>query len=199
MTESSNYRHGLEQLLQSLPQGHNGDLTVTINTGSAYFNLRGKSEQPEFTNGVMQATGLELPLKPNTFVGSNHRIFWQGPDEWLIEAAQQQADELQSGLSKALAGMHQSVTDISGGISSLTLSGEGARALMAKGCTMDLDANKFLPGDCAQTGLGKINVLIARGIEAEQFDLIVCRTYGEYLLLWLNHAGREFEIRFQQN
>jgi len=199
VTETAMHRHGLERVLNNLPQGDAGQLMITIHSGRACFSLRGDPGQSGFTGAVAIATGQALPLKPNTCSFGNHRIFWQGPDEWMIETEQSNAEPLQSGLTTALKGMHCSLTDISGSMISLTLAGDCARQLLAKGCTLDLSPDRFTAGDCAQTGLAKANILIASGSEPVQFDLFVRRSFGEYLLRWLNHAGREFDIRFRQS
>ena len=73
-----------------------------------------------------------------------------------------------------------------------------ARDLLAKGCTLDLHPDEFKAGECAQTGLAKANVLIARIAAPEGFELLVRRTFADYLVQWLHHAGREFEIDFAQ-
>lgn len=197
MAEPCAYRHGLEQLLDTLPRSEKGGLVVTVKSGFACFNLRGEAGQAGFAEAILQATNQELPLKPNTFSSGQHRIFWQGPNEWLIESPQERAEPLQSGLMEVLSGMHASVTDISGGMISMTLRGDPVGDLLAKGCTLDLDPNQFIAGACAQTGLAKANVLIARISEPERFEIFVRRSFADYLLQWLNHAGREFRIGFQ--
>jgi sarcosine oxidase subunit gamma len=213
MTEALVYRHGLEQLLGTLPQissdrssqdrdscnrDSNGSLLLTVHTGSAFFNLRGAADHSGFVAATGQATGQQLPLQPNTFSHGPQRIFWQGPDEWLIEAPVESAEALLASLHSALAGVDSSATDISGGIISLTLCGEHARDLLAKGCTLDLHPDEFKAGDCAQTGLAKANVLIARLAAPERYVLLVRRTFADYLVQWLHHAGREFDIGFVQ-
>jgi sarcosine oxidase subunit gamma len=198
MTEALLYRHGLEQLLGSLPRRSHDSLLVTVHTGSAFFNLRGGAGYSGFAAAAVQAIGQQLPLKPNTFSHGAQRIFWQGPDEWLIEAPQDRAEALLTSLHSALAGFDSSVTDISGGIISLALCGEHASDLLAKGCTLDLHPDDFKAGECAQTGLAKANVLIARLAEPQRFQLLVRRTFADYLVQWLHHAGREFDIGFMQ-
>lgn len=196
MTEILKLRHGLEQAISALPYGESEALMVTLDTGKSYLNLRGNPDLPEFIEAVAQVTGQDLPLKPNSFSIGEHQIFWQGPDEWLIETGQNKAQPLLSALESSLAGMHACLTDISGGITRLTLSGSQSRRLLAKGTTLDLDPRSFKPTDCAQTGLSKANVLIAKTLAENEFILLVRRTFGEFLLLWLNRSGCESGIRF---
>ncbi len=78
----------------------------------------------------------------------------------------------------------------------MRISGENAVAVLAKGCTLDLHPKVFHAGRCAQTGLAKASILIAKVDDVPTFDIFVRRSYAEYLALWLQHAGGEYGIRF---
>ena len=99
-------------------------------------------------------------------------------------------------LAEALAGAHAAVNVQSGGLLVLGVSGPAAPDLLAAGCPMDLDATSFGPGCCAQTGLAKASVLIAAVDSRPSFDVIVRRSFAEYLALWLEHAGGELGVDF---
>ena len=50
-----------------------------------YLNLRGRSSDTAFLAAVLKVLGCEPPIEANTMVESgNYRIYWLGPDEWLI-------------------------------------------------------------------------------------------------------------------
>jgi sarcosine oxidase gamma subunit len=51
-----------------------------------------------------------------------------------------------------------------------------------------------LQGQCAQTGLSKANILLSLIDGSPKFNLIVRRSYAEYVARWLEHAGGEFGI-----
>ena len=74
-----------------------------------------------------------------------------------------------------------------------------AAALLAKGCTLDFHPRVFSAGQCAQSGLAKTSVLIAMVDDRPTFDVIVRRSFAEYLALWLQHSGAEFGIQFTSN
>lgn len=207
MTEPQMQRHGLEKVLEKLPPADGSDLpadhsalTVAINTDRNYINLRGEASGIDFLTAVKTCTGLDLPLSANTFVESadhpTQRVFWLGPDEWLIETGQSHGGSLKTDLGQALKGVHSSVIDISGGNICLTLSGEKVRDVLAKGCTLDLHPTAFRVGDCAQTGLAKASVLLAITLQPDFFQIIVRRSFAEYLLQWLQASGKEYAIGF---
>jgi heterotetrameric sarcosine oxidase gamma subunit len=66
---------------------------------------------------------------------------------------------------------------------------------LAKGCTLNLSPAAFTDGDCAQTGISRTSVLLANTNDV--INIIVRRSFAEYLALWLQHAGAELGIRFE--
>ena len=87
---------------------------------------------------------------------------------------------------------------MSGGMIGLQISGRDAAVLLCKGCTLDLHPEVFAVGHCAQSGLAKAGILLAKTEEKPVFDLFVRRSFADYLARWLQHAGREFGIRFER-
>jgi sarcosine oxidase subunit gamma len=191
-------RHGLEAFMASLPQesGESAGVTVQILQGFASINLRGKVENAEFVASVTSALGQQLPVIANTMTIGNHRVFWLGPDEWLIMASANDTPELLLQLRESLSTQHASVTDTSGGQVSLQLAGPAARDILAKGCTLDFHPDKFGVGSCAQSGLAKASVLIGLIDETPSFQIVVRRSFAEYLVLWLHAASREYGVQF---
>jgi len=150
-----------------------------------HINLRGNADDPGFVDGVVEALGQKLPSRPNTLTRSEHRVYWLGPDEWQIVTAPERAAEVVAQLEDKLAGQHVAINDLSGGQVALHLSGDDVPLLLAKGCTLDMDPSVFSEGDCAQSGLAKANVLIGYFDAAPVYEIIVRRSFSEYLLRWL--------------
>lgn len=163
-----------------------------------YVNLRGNAGNAEFVAAVTSALDQDLPVVANTMNIDRHRVFWLGPDEWLIVAARENTAELLTGLRQALLEQYAAVTDVSGGYVLLTLSGNRAREVLAKGSTLDFHPNVFPLGHCAQSSLAKAAVLIGN-IDAEPtYEIIVGRSFSEYLSLWLQTAGDEFGVLYDE-
>jgi len=159
-----------------------------------YVNLRGDSQNAELQAAVRDACKAALPNESNTVVGEDCMIFWLGPDEWMLVGDNVGSDGLAAKLAAKLADQHVAINDVSGGLVCYRLLGDGARRLLAKGCTLDLHPSVFGPGQCAQTGLAKAGVLI-RPLPADSgYDLIVRRSFADYLWQWLLRAGREYRI-----
>ncbi len=171
-------------------------LSIRVLADLGHINLRGNPDDAAFKSAAGKAIGQALPRSTNTFADGERRVYWLGPNEWLLVTAADDASELSSALGEALAGQHASINDLSGGQIALRLSGIRTRDLLAKGCTLDLHPSMFKQGDCAQSALAKANVLIACVDGQQQFDVIVRRSFADYLFAWLRHAGAEFGIEF---
>ena len=74
----------------------------------------------------------------------------------------------------------------------INLSGENARDALAKGCTLDLHPRVFTQGQCAQTLIAGANATIHCVDAAPSLDIIVRRSFAEYLALWLHDAAQEY-------
>ena len=164
-----------------------------------YVNLRGDAGDATFPAAVEGVLGVALPLDPNTIAeGEDLTVCWMGPDEWLIILRPGDQTRCVADLRQALGEHHASAVDTTGGYTLVNVAGARRRELLAKGCTLDLHPRNFSPGQCAQTNLGKTGVLlIPRGdsSDAESFDVIVRRSFSDYLGIWLEHSAREYGLR----
>ena len=156
-----------------------------------FVNLRGDANNSKFVAAARSVLGQDLPLEANTMSIDKHHVYWLGPDEWLIVTAGEDSMELLTELRRALAKQHTAVTDVSGGNILLRLSGDNAHEILANGCTMDFHTGVFPIGHCAQSGLAKALVLIGHIDERPTYEIIVRRSFSEYLSHWLHAAGNK--------
>ena len=163
-------------------------------TGLGCINLRGDSSNAAFVDVVQEVCDLQLPITPNTVSGTERRLFWLGPNEWLLLCDSSTAAELSIELSSRLQGQFAAVNLLSGAQVVYRLAGADARALLAKGCSLDLHPSVFQSGMCAQTGLAKTAVLIQPLADGAGFELVVRRSFADYAWAWLLRAGREYGI-----
>ena len=198
MSDAVRSQHGLESFLDEAAGNapEHGAARITVRGDLGHVNLRGAATDPAFVSAVKAAIQQPLPLTPNTVSQGEHHVFWLGPDEWLVVTARQQAAAAVQRLEQATSRMHASVNDLSGGQVALMLEGPGARELLAKGCPLDLHPQVFGPGECAQSGLARANVLLGVADDAPTFIIIVRRSFADYVCRWLASAGREFDISF---
>jgi sarcosine oxidase subunit gamma len=124
---------------------------------------------------------------------ADYRIYWLGPDEWLIMTPAGQQDELKAKLHKALKGVFSAVVDNSSGLTTLHITGDNAGALLATDCPLDLHPRAFKAGQCAQTRLAKAGMTLSPLSKETGFEVIIRRSFADYLLLWLQDAAVAFE------
>ena len=182
----------LDQIKLDEPKGSAPTITEVPFLG--YLNLRGKSSNTAFLAAILKTLGSEPPLEANTMVESgDYRIYWLGPDEWLVVTPTGQQGKVQAELLKALKGVFASVVDNSSGLTMVEVTGENASALLATDCPLDLHPREFRPGQCAQTRLAKAGMTIAPLRKGNGFEVIIRRSFADYLLLWMQDSAVAFE------
>ena len=162
-------------------------------------------------HGVELPEGLrELPLRaqvslraelpglpgPGTALRDGERTtLWLGPDEWLVTGPPGTAAEIERELRDAIAatGGWGAVTDVSAQRTTLLVTGPRARDLLSHGCPLDLHPRAFGAGRCAQTTLGRTQiVLVARDEPRAGFWVLVRSSFAGYLTDWLLDAATEY-------
>ena len=139
--------------------------------------------------------GIPLPLEPNRVASMRAvRTLWLGPDEWLVTSPENGAPDLFGRLTRALAGRHATVTDLSSSRAIVEITGPRARALLEKGCGLDLHPRASSPGCCAQTVFAKLPVIIDQLSAVPAYRLFVRRSAARWLAEWLIDAAEEFRF-----
>ncbi|MFG1665853.1 sarcosine oxidase subunit gamma [Streptomyces sp. Y7] len=140
------------------------------------------------------ALDLALPLQPNSVVRAGElTALWLGPDEWLLVGPPGRERDLESRIREAAGDEPVSVTDVSAQRTTLLVSGPRAHDLLAHGCPLDLHPRAFGTGRCAQTTLGRTQVvLVARDEPRAGFWVLVRSSFAGYLAEWLLDAATEY-------
>ena len=160
-----------------------------------HINLRGEPSNAAFLKAVADALGVALPLNPNTVAeGPNITALWLGPSEWLLITSPDREPEIASTLRNALEDIFSAVTDVSGGQTIINIRGKHARDVLTKGCTLDLHPRAFGPGQCAQTNIAKATATIRQLDESPAYDIMVRRSFADYLARWLQDAALEYGV-----
>ena len=165
----------------------NPEFAVNELSGFGHIDLRGDPNDQAFLDAVRHCTGLTLPASPNTRTGNDEMaIVWLSPDQWMLLVAQGTEKGLEEALRSGL-NSHITVTDISSGQTVLSLSGSLAETVIRKSCPYDVGS--LSAERCTQTIFAKTQVLLWRQAENE-FQLVVRRSFADYLYQWLMDACR---------
>lgn len=162
--------------------------TLSVLPDAVKFSFRGRSSS---LDAAAEAFGVALPRVACRFNTSGNRTaYWLGPDEWLLQAASEQAPVLFASMERALVGHSCSLVDISHRSDAFALSGRLSGYVLNHGCPLDLSAQVFPVGMCTRTILGKATILLSRP-ETETFHVDVWRSYAPYVWQFLSEARSE--------
>ncbi len=186
LRESPLVRFGSEPRL-----GVSERLTVSERPFLGNLNLRGSPRSQPFSRACNSGLGYSLPRKPNTSAANqDSAAFWLGPEEWLILTPPDQQGGLAARLETALGGRHFALNDVSAGHTVVALSGEAAPEVIRRGCGIDVHAKAFKVGHCAQTAFARTGLLLSKWSGSPSFELVIRRSFADYLWLWLTHIVR---------
>lgn len=137
-----------------------------------------------------------LPTASGEVRGSGDTaVLWLGPAEFLLVAPAESHDslggELPRALIAALADGPGQVVDLSANRTTLELSGPRARAVLEKGCALDLHPRVFKPGTALSTEIGGIPAVLWKTAE-ETYRILPRASFAEFLGRWLLDAMREY-------
>ncbi|KNH16777.1 sarcosine oxidase subunit gamma [Arthrobacter sp. ZBG10] len=130
-------------------------------------------------------------------VGGTERasVLWLGPSEFLMVAPEEAHDslggDLIGSLVAALGDAPGQVVDLSANRTTFELTGPRARAVLEKGCALDLHPRTFTAGTALNTEVGFIPVILLKSGE-ESYRLFPRASFADFLGRWLLDAMREF-------
>ena len=172
------------------------DMVVREAPLRGHLILRGNGEDQTLRKAMETVVGLALPLEPcTTTQNGDAGIYWLGPTEWLVIVAQDMKNGVEAGLRNALQG-RGALVDVSGGQTLLNVSGSGFDTLLMKSSGYDFQSSRFGPGRCVQTTFARATALVSKRDDGS-VDLIVRRSFADYLASWMLDAGAEFDCRFE--
>lgn len=151
------------------------------------LRLRRPSEKTLDRMGAL--LGVSLPTTPNTAIGQQPRSIWLAPDAWIIVGAVQPISEIEAAAEDASV----LCVDASSTHFVVEIAGASARALIAKGCSLDLHPRVFGSNSAASTWMAQARVQIERIGDAQAFRLYFERNLRLYLRAWFEDALLEFK------
>jgi len=158
-----------------------------------HLTLRGDAHDPAFAGGVHKALGLELPVALTLVANGETSLQWLGPDEWLLIVPRGEEFATEQRLREALGGLHFQVVNVSGGQTILELAGPKVRELLMKSSSYDVHPSNFPVGKAVGTVFAK-SQLVIRHTGENTWELLVRRSFADYIWLWLQDASQEYGL-----
>jgi sarcosine oxidase subunit gamma len=183
--------HLSDRLAETSAAGGEVALAETAYTGMV--SLRVDPDSPPAVR-VAAVLGAALPAACGDVTGSgSHHALWLGPDEWLVVTTTD-AVALADQLAAAVGEDRGLALDVSANRTVLELSGPQARAVLEKGCPVDLHPRAFGPGRAVSTTLARVPVLLWQ-TDDDTYRLLPRSSFADYVARWLLDAMVEFAGR----
>lgn len=167
---------------------------------AAHLIIRGAATDKNFCAAMGEATGLMLPLTPCTYHRrENVSIYWLGPNEWLLIQIAGNSAEIEARLRSAFKG-HVAIVDVTGGQTSVNLRGEAVATVLKKSSVYDFAAwdNALTgSGQVVQTTFAKASAVVSNKSDGS-YDLVIRRSFADYIAQWILDAGEEFGCRIER-
>ncbi|MRI33167.1 sarcosine oxidase subunit gamma [Endozoicomonas sp. OPT23] len=162
-----------------------------------HLSLRCDQKNAEQLSTVKEILGLELPLQPLTSNTNDQvQIRWMSPDEWLITVPGDRTFEIEGLFREKMTG-HYSLVNGSGGQTILEVRGPSVVDLLKKCVPVDLHSSEFPGGKVVSTTFAKAGAVIRR-LDEQSFELVIRRSFADYIWLWIQDASQEFGLVIEQ-
>ena len=174
-------------------KGAGSSVALTEQALSGLVVLRANDAKDALSKALNKAANIHLPDRLQSAENGDYCARWMTPDEWLLSCPINQAFELETSLRSEVDG-HIAVVNVSGGFSVFKLSGADARNVLRKSSVYDVNPENFPEGKVVNTLLAKSQVTL-RALADDAFEIIVRRSFADYVWLWLQRAGSEYDIK----
>lgn len=157
------------------------------------LTLRAGATSDELQQALQKRLSLTLPARLLSNSEGDCCVRWMSPDEWLLSCPLDEVFAVERDL-RALIDGHLAIVNVSGGFSVLHLEGADAISVLKKSTSYDVTGENFSDGKVVNTTFAKTQVTL-RYIDTAHYELIVRRSYADYLWLWLQRAGKEYGLQ----
>ncbi len=177
---------------------HNG-LTIRPVPGSGIIMLQRSScvtdsEMGSLGNLFAQTFGSDLPLQVCQKAVSRDgavTLLCISPESWVILCAEKDIGTISNWIRTTAGQATITASEMTDQYICIDIEGDYARALLAKGCALDLSDELFSGHSTARTLLSQANIIIWR-ISDDGFRILFDTSLCNYLWQWLESASEEF-------
>lgn len=170
-------------------------LTLLERPVSGLLTLRAVNDAKNLSDALHSCCQVHLPGRLESQMAGKYCVRWMSPDEWLLSCPLAEAFSIEQNLRESVGG-HIAVVNVSGGYSILELKGPDARYVLMKSTGYDVHPDHFSSGKVVNTVFAKSQVTL-RALADNHYEIVVRRSYSDYLWMWLQRAGKEYGMVFQ--
>lgn len=163
-------------------------LRVTLPRRDIVQVMLRRGREAAFAAAMRAAFAIDPPAPGHAVAGTEATAIRIQPDAWLLVAPRGAEGALAARAADAFAGV-AAVEDQGHGRTTIAVSGPAARAVLARGCRIDLHPRAFGPGRAAMTQIAHVGCLVHQVDDSPCFELTVVSTLAEPFFHWLLEAG----------
>ena len=170
-----------------------------VTAGNEYYSLKelayghlvirmSSEKNADLVSAIQTVTGLTLPTKPLSSTNNGSFIMnGMSPDEYLLLVPNKTEFEVESKLRQLIT-CHYAIVNITGGQTVLELSGKRSETILKKSTSYNIHSSAFPIGKVVTSVFAKSQAVIRR-TDKQCFQLIVRRSFSDYLWKWIVDAG----------
>ncbi|HXW73392.1 MAG TPA: sarcosine oxidase subunit gamma family protein [Steroidobacteraceae bacterium] len=176
---------------EATPSGRASAVTLRARPADV-VELAAVRDRAQVLKALARRRGIQLPDPGHVVATGSTLALCVRPERWLVMTPPESTGAAAALWQAACAGCGIGV-DLSSALMSLEVAGPEMRALLARGCRLDLDPEVFPVGRAAATIMAQVPVILA-AIEAGVLLLLTPTSTGRHFREWLTHAGRPFGL-----
>lgn len=197
MVEQYQRRSALAHLSLALRTKPMNEFSVTLAESQRRMIINLRGEGNAFTDALYRVAKLHLPKANRVQTQEGFSLFWLGPNEYFLTGPEKSKEEITTQLRMSLGSTHYALTDLSESRTILRIEGEKARDVLIRGMSIDLHPSVFSQGQCAQTSLGKVNVLLHQIDDQPSYEIYVWNSFADYCWRWLEKVSAQFGCKIK--
>ena len=171
-------------------------IVVTLVEKLAHLVIRG--EQATLSTPLHDVLAISLPTQPLQAESRGDLcIRWISPDEWLLTLPEQDALTTEARL-REVCPTFCALVNVSGGQTLFTLSGPSVERVLMKSTPYDVHPGVFPVGKTVTVPFAQAQCVLRR-LSLNSFELIVRRSFADYVWRWLVDASMEFGLVIQRD
>lgn len=167
-------------------------LTLTLMPVCGFLMLRAVNDGNDLRTALQKHYDLSLPERLQSQSQDDRCIRWMSPDAWLLSCPENTVENLEQHLRESVSG-HVAIVNVSGGYAGFELHGSNARRVLMKSTGYDVHPDNFQAGKVVNTVFAKAQVTL-RCVQDNHYEILVRRSFADYLWLWLQRAGKEYAM-----
>lgn len=142
-----------------------------------------------------EIVGMEKPAIGKIVTYGERSLAWMSPDEVLVLLPYQDVTTALSQISEQFQSLHHLVVDVSDARAMFSLTGQGAREVIAKLAPVDMHADSFGPGQFRRSRLGQVAAAFWM-VENGDINLICFRSVASYVYALLDKSAADGPVGY---